>query len=167
VDGYPSFGRNRADENACQSRQERPDFGRCPLSDEASQREALARLELTDLWGIAGRLTARLNAIGITTPFELHDADHRLIRERFSVVLERMVLELRGLACIDLEEVSPDRKSLIASQSFGQGSKRGAASKRRSQSAEDTAGPTERSLPLFTRPARHFFWARTRPIAKS
>jgi hypothetical protein len=51
VDGYPSFGRNRADENACQSRQERPDFGRCPLSDEASQREALARLELTDLWG--------------------------------------------------------------------------------------------------------------------
>jgi hypothetical protein len=34
---------------------------RC-LLDEASQREALARLELTDLWGIAGRLTARLNA---------------------------------------------------------------------------------------------------------
>ena len=38
---------------------------RC-LLDEASQREALARLELTDLWGIAGRLAARLNAIGIT-----------------------------------------------------------------------------------------------------
>ena len=92
---------------------------RC-LLDEASQREALARLELTDLWGIAGRLAARLNAIGITTPLELHDADHRLIRERFSVVLERMVLELRGVACIGLEEVSPDRKSLIASRSFGQ-----------------------------------------------
>jgi DNA polymerase V len=90
------------------------------LLDEASQREALARLELTDLWGIAGRLAARLNAIGITTPLELHDADHRLIRERFSVVLERMVLELRGVACIGLEEVSPDRKSLIASRSFGQ-----------------------------------------------
>jgi DNA polymerase V len=92
---------------------------RC-LLDEASQREALARLELTDLWGIAGRLAARLNAIGITTPLELHDADHRLIRERFSVVLERMVLELRGVACIGLEEVSPDRKNLIASRSFGQ-----------------------------------------------
>ena len=92
---------------------------RC-LLDEASQREALARLELTDLWGIAGRLAARLNAIGITTPLELHDADHRLIRERFSVVLERMVLELRGVDCIGLEEVSPDRKSLIASRSFGQ-----------------------------------------------
>jgi hypothetical protein len=79
-----------------------------------------ARLELRDLWGIAGRLAARLNAIGITTPLELHDADHRLIRERFSVVLERMVLELRGVACIGLEDVTPDRKSLIASRSFGQ-----------------------------------------------
>jgi DNA polymerase V len=61
-----------------------------------------------------------LNAIGITKTLELRDADHRLIRERFSVVLERMVLELRGFACIALEDVTPDRKSLIASRSCGQ-----------------------------------------------
>ena len=92
---------------------------RC-LLDEVSQREALANLELTDLWGIARRLAERLCAIGITTPLELRDADNRLVRERFSVVLERMVLELRGVPCIGLEEVAPDRKSLIASRSFGQ-----------------------------------------------
>jgi len=45
---------------------------------------------------------------------------YRLVRERFSVVLKRMVLELRGVACIGLEEVTPDRKSLVASRSFGQ-----------------------------------------------
>ena len=66
------------------------------LLGEASQREALARLELTDLWGIAGRLAARLCAIGITTPLELRDADHRLIRERLGVVLERMVPNCGG-----------------------------------------------------------------------
>ena len=92
---------------------------RC-LLDEAAQREALTKLELTDLWGIARRLATRLSAIGITTPLELRDADHRLVRERFSVVLERMVLELRGVACIALEGVTPDRKSLIDSRSFGQ-----------------------------------------------
>ena len=91
------------------------------LLGEEAQREALGRLELTDLWGIAGRLAERLRAIGITTPLELRDADHRLIRERFSVVLERMVLELRGVACLGLEEVTPDRKSLVASRSFGTG----------------------------------------------
>ena len=88
------------------------------LLDDQAQREALGRLELTDLWGIAGRLAERLRAIGITTPLELRDADSRLIRERFSVVLERMV-ELRGVACLGLEEVTPDRKSLIASRSSG------------------------------------------------
>ena len=56
---------------------------------------------------------------GIMTPLELRYADSRLIRERFSVVLERMVLELRGIACLGLEEVTPDRKSLVASRSFG------------------------------------------------
>ena len=89
------------------------------LLGEQSQREALGCLELTDLWGIAGRLAERLRAIGIMTPLELRDADHRLIRERFSAVLERMVLELRGIACLGLEEVTPDRKSLVASRSFG------------------------------------------------
>ena len=30
-----------------------------------------------------------------------------------------MVLELRGITCLGLEEVTPDRKSLVASRSFG------------------------------------------------
>ena len=46
------------------------------------------------------------SAIGIT-PLALRDADHRLIRERLGVVLERMALELRGVACLGLEEVPP------------------------------------------------------------
>ena len=45
---------------------------------------------------IAGRLAERLRAIGVTTPLELRDADHRLIRERLGVVLERMVPNCGG-----------------------------------------------------------------------
>jgi hypothetical protein len=88
------------------------------LLSEQAQHAALANMELTDLWGVARRLAERLRAIGITTPLELRDADPRLIRERFTVVQERTVLELRGIACLDLEEIAPDRKSLIASRSF-------------------------------------------------
>ena len=89
------------------------------LLSDRSQTEALGRMELTDLWGVARRLAERLRAIGITTPLELRDADPRLIRERIGVVLERMVLELRGTACLQLDEVASSRKSLIASRSFG------------------------------------------------
>jgi nucleotidyltransferase/DNA polymerase involved in DNA repair len=68
----------------------------------------LAQTELTDLWGIAGRLAARLSVIGINTPFDLKRGDPRLIRERLGVVTMRLVLELRGVPCLDLErDTSP------------------------------------------------------------
>jgi DNA polymerase V len=76
-------------------------------------------MELTDLWGVAGRLALRLAALGIANPLALRDADPRFVRGHFSVVLERMVYELRGVPCLGLEEVTPDRKSIMASRSFG------------------------------------------------
>lgn len=79
----------------------------------------LARIQLTDLWGVAGRLAARLEAAGIRTPLALKGADSRFIRERFSVMLERIVRELNGIPCMALEEETPDRKSIMASRSFG------------------------------------------------
>ena len=54
-------------------------------------------IELTDLWGVAGRLAARLKAIGINTPLDLKRGDPRLIRERLGVVTVRLALELRGV----------------------------------------------------------------------
>jgi DNA polymerase V len=89
------------------------------LMDGAAIDAELAAMELTDLWGVARRLAARLTALGITTPLALKRSDPRFIRERFNVVLERLVLELRGVPCISLEEAPPARKSIMASRSFG------------------------------------------------
>jgi DNA polymerase V len=89
------------------------------LLDEAAQDDALAKIELTDLWGVAGRLAARLKAIGINTPLELKRGDPWLRRERLGVVTARLALELRGVPCLDLERDFPDRKSIMASRSFG------------------------------------------------
>ncbi len=90
------------------------------LMTPSEQDDALGRFQLGDLWGVAGRLTERLKAAGIERPVALRDADPRFVRERFGVVGERMVYELRGISCLRLEEVTPDRKSIIASRSFGQ-----------------------------------------------
>jgi DNA polymerase V len=89
------------------------------LQDEAAQDAALARIELTDLWDVAGRLAARLAAIGIATPLDLKRGDPWLIRERVGVVTMRLALELRAVPCLDLERDVPDRKSIMASRSFG------------------------------------------------
>lgn len=89
------------------------------LMDEAGQTAALAKLELTDLWGVAGRIAARLQAIGISTPLQLRNADPKWIRSQFSVVMERIVLELQGIPCLQLEDGTPDRQSIMSSKSFG------------------------------------------------
>jgi DNA polymerase V len=89
------------------------------LMDKPAQDAALARLELTDLWGVAGRIARRLNEIAIRTPLDLKRADPRFVRQKFSVVMERMVHELRGTACLPLEEIVQDRKNIICSRSFG------------------------------------------------
>ncbi|MDQ0771145.1 DNA polymerase V [Pseudarthrobacter defluvii] len=98
-----------------------PAFGGVCLweSVPAEVREGLmARLPVDEIWGIAGRLTKRLNVLGIFTVKDLVGADPVLIRDRFSVVLMRTVLELRGTSCIPMEEERIGRDQLIFSRSF-------------------------------------------------
>ncbi|MDT0169193.1 Y-family DNA polymerase [Pseudarthrobacter sp. BRE9] len=78
----------------------------------------MGRLPVDEVWGIAGRLTKRLNALGIFTVLDLVRADPVMIRDRFSVVLMRTVLELRGTPCIPMEEERIGRDQLIFSRSF-------------------------------------------------
>ncbi|OMH32582.1 DNA polymerase V subunit UmuC [Tersicoccus sp. Bi-70] len=78
----------------------------------------MTRVPVTGLWGIASRLGKRLNLMGIETVAQLRDADPVLIRDRFNVVVMRTVLELRGIPCIELEPVRPDKQQMIFSRSF-------------------------------------------------
>ncbi len=56
------------------------------------------------------RIAKKLNAMGIVTSLQLADADVRLIRKHFSVVLEHIVGELRSESCLGLEEFAPFKR---------------------------------------------------------
>lgn len=56
--------------------------------------------------------------MNIHTAGDLARADVSLIRKRFNVVLQRTAYELRGLSCLELEEIEP-KQSIISSKSFG------------------------------------------------
>ena len=79
----------------------------------------LRELPCEDIWGIAGRLALRLHGLGINTALDLARAERRIIRTKFGVVMERIVLELNEVSCLALEEVSPDKKNICCSRSFG------------------------------------------------
>ncbi|WP_231755125.1 Y-family DNA polymerase [Pseudarthrobacter sp. GA104] len=79
----------------------------------------LDSLHVTDLWGVAGRNGKRLAGLGIHTAKELRDAVAKWLRKRFSVVMERTILELRGQKCIELEtQPRAAKDQLIYSRSF-------------------------------------------------
>lgn len=82
------------------------------------QAQLMADLSVIELWGVSTRLTKRLNAMGIRSVLDLARADPVTIRDRFSVVLMRTVLELQGTRCIPLEEERVGRDQLIFSRSF-------------------------------------------------
>jgi len=92
------------------------DFGRM----RAPEMDALLdRIEIGEVWGVGRRLTEKLTRRGIITVKQLRDADTKTLRREFSVVLERTVLELRGIACVELEEAAPNKQQIICSRSFG------------------------------------------------
>lgn len=77
-----------------------------------------SRVPVTGLWGVGARTGKRLNAVGIETIADLKAADPLLIRKRFSVLLQRTVLELNGTACTPHAEERADRQQIMFSRSF-------------------------------------------------
>ncbi|MFC4225467.1 Y-family DNA polymerase [Lysinibacter cavernae] len=82
------------------------------------QDRILAATAATDLWGIASKLGKRLAAMNIHSAKDLRDSDATRIRKKFGVVVQRTVLELRGISCIPLEEERLTKDQLIYSRSF-------------------------------------------------
>lgn len=93
----------------------------CDLTalEPAARDDLLAGISVAEVWGVGRQLTQALNAIGIHSVKDLRDADSARIRQRFSVILERTVQELRGIACLTLDEMASPRQQIIASRSFG------------------------------------------------
>ncbi|NLQ19059.1 translesion error-prone DNA polymerase V subunit UmuC [Marinomonas sp. M1K-6] len=89
------------------------------LMDPDRQKRLLALVDVSDVWGVGRRTTAKLKTRGIHTALDLANADPKSIRSEFSVVLERTIRELNGVSCLDLELVRPTKQQIICSRSFG------------------------------------------------
>lgn len=90
------------------------------LTDRERQRRLMALVEIGDVWGVGRRLTKHLQARGLHTALDLADADPKMIRREFSVVLERTVRELNGISCLELESMAPTKQQIVCSRSFGE-----------------------------------------------
>ena len=79
----------------------------------------LSGMETGDLWGVGKNFAQRLRGMGVRTALEFKQADPAAIRKSMGVIGERILRELNGIPCMELEEMPPDRKGVMASRSFG------------------------------------------------
>ncbi|QNT78412.1 Protein UmuC [Entomobacter blattae] len=87
-----------------------------PNSEETKR--AMQHFPVGELWGVGRKLAPKLVALGIHTVWNLRNANPVEMRRRFSVVVEKMVYELRGISCIEMGE-EHFRQNIMTSRSFG------------------------------------------------
>jgi DNA polymerase V len=79
----------------------------------------MSQLEVGEVWGVGRRIAKRLNAMGVETVLDLRNISIKEIRAQFGVVMERTCNELRGISCLELEDVAPAKQQIMSSRSFG------------------------------------------------
>lgn len=95
--------------------------GVCDLEALSSiqQQALLDRIPVGDVWGIGHKTQDALAALGIRSAAQLRQAPPKRLRQQFGVVVERIIAELNGEACLDLECVTPPKQKIRSSRSFG------------------------------------------------
>jgi DNA polymerase V len=88
------------------------------LSDPVRREKLMKIVDVGEVWGIGSRTTAKLNQIGINTVWDLAIQPSKRIQAQFNIVVARTVLELNGIACLELEEISPNKQQIVCSRSF-------------------------------------------------
>ncbi len=81
--------------------------------------EILDSVDVSDVWGIGWQYSALLKRHGIRTALDLKKASDKWIKKNLSVVGLRLVMELRGISCLALDEIAEPKKQIIRSRSFG------------------------------------------------
>ncbi|MBD8556927.1 Y-family DNA polymerase [Rhizobium sp. CFBP 8762] len=94
--------------------------GICDMTDERVAAFCMNRIAVGEVWGVGRQTQAKLHAQGINTVAQLRDMPFPLARKIGSVVLERTVAELRGVRCMDLQDVEPQRKGTAVTRSAGE-----------------------------------------------
>lgn len=91
----------------------------CDLSEITQRERVLDCFPVEDIWGIGFKSAEKLKNLQIFTAKELRDSDVDKIEKILTVVGKKIVFELRGISCLALETVRPDKKQIISSRSFG------------------------------------------------
>lgn len=79
----------------------------------------LELIPVNEIWGIGRRSAQKLELKNIKNARQFRDLPDIWLRDKMTVTGLRTAMELRGISCIPLEEMPPDKKAIVSSRSFG------------------------------------------------
>ncbi|WP_339514981.1 translesion error-prone DNA polymerase V subunit UmuC [Pseudomonas sp. RL_15y_Pfl2_60] len=89
------------------------------IRDPDRRDKLLKVIDVSEVWGVGRRMTEHLNRMNIHTAWDLAQSDAWALRKQFSVVIEKTARELRGLPCLELEQMAPPKQEICCSRMFG------------------------------------------------
>ena len=93
--------------------------GVCDMDAQEDSERILDAVAVEDVWGIGRQYAELLRRSGIITARDLKGTDDGWVRRHMTIQGLRTVMELRGVSCLGLEDVSPAPRSILSSRSFG------------------------------------------------
>lgn len=90
------------------------------LMDPAVREAVLKETPVEKVWGVGRRNAAKMHGIGVLTAWDLACLNPRKVQQMRSVIEGRLVLELRGQACLPIEAPPDVKQHIGSSRSFGQ-----------------------------------------------
>lgn len=90
----------------------------CDLRDEVIKNNILREFPVEAVWGIGRKYAQQLQYMKINTAYDLCNAETNFLKKQFSIMMTRVVLELKNVSCLALEEVH-EKKNITCSRSFG------------------------------------------------
>lgn len=78
----------------------------------------LASMAVGDIWGIGPAYGRFLQQHGIQTALQLRHVDNQFIKKHMGIVGLRLVMELRGVSCLELEQCPSPKQGITCSRAF-------------------------------------------------
>jgi len=79
----------------------------------------LRNTAVSEVWGVGRKMKAHLEVMNIRSAMDLAKADPAMLRQKFSVVIEKTARELAGTPCLELGEADPPKQEICCSRMFG------------------------------------------------
>ena len=79
----------------------------------------LKNTDVEDVWGVGRGISSFLSNCGIRNALELKEINDSFAKKEKGIILQRTILELRGISCDNIKNDLKEKKSICVSRSFG------------------------------------------------